>query len=129
MAVLRNGWFDSQNQQELLLAVMQAGSDSGDTHPTVQDKRKLRKNALVARKRLKDAKKLAMRLDSYELDESDLRGEQITLLQHLDSGELEREMIANNQAYGHGAGATITTRESAAYMRITDNALQSYYNS
>ena len=70
-----------------------------------------------------------MRLDSYELDESDLWWEQITLLKHLDSGQLEREMIANNQAYGHGAGTTITTRESAAYMRITDNALQSYYNS
>ena len=70
-----------------------------------------------------------MRLDSYELDESDLWWEQITLLKHLDSGQLEREMIANNQAYGHGAGTTITTRESAAYMRITDNVLQSYYNS
>ena len=40
MAVLRNGLFDSKNQQELLLAVLQDGSDSGDTNPAEQKTKK-----------------------------------------------------------------------------------------
>ena len=33
MAVLRNGLFDTQSQQELMIAVLQEQSNSGDDHP------------------------------------------------------------------------------------------------
>ena len=50
MAVLRNGLFDTQSQQELMIAVLQEQSNSGDDHPAEHDREELRRKALEARK-------------------------------------------------------------------------------
>ena len=50
MAVLRNGLFDTQSQQELMTAVLQEQSNSGDDHPAEHDREELRREALEARK-------------------------------------------------------------------------------
>ena len=62
MAVLRNGLFDSKSQRELLIAVLQEQSNSGDDQPAEHDCKELRRKALQARQQLKDAKNLANRL-------------------------------------------------------------------
>ena len=50
MAVLRNGLFDSKSQRELMIAVLQEQSNSGDDHPAEHDREELRRKALEARK-------------------------------------------------------------------------------
>ena len=45
MAVLRNGLFDRQSQQEFQNAVLQEQSNSGDDHPAGHDKQKLSRKA------------------------------------------------------------------------------------
>jgi len=50
MAVLRNGLFDTQSQQDLMTAVLQEQSQSGDDHPAEHDRQKRRRKALEARK-------------------------------------------------------------------------------
>ena len=52
MAVLRNGLFDTQSQQELMTAVLQEQSKhSGENHPAEHDRKELRMKALEARKK------------------------------------------------------------------------------
>ena len=46
MAVLRHGLFDSKSQQELMIAVLQEQSNSGDDHPAEHDRNELRRKAL-----------------------------------------------------------------------------------
>ena len=46
MAVLRNGLFDRQSQQEFQNAVLQEQSNSGDDHPAEHDRNELRRKAL-----------------------------------------------------------------------------------
>ena len=53
LAVLRNGLFDTQSQQEFMIAVLQKQSNSGGDHPVEHDREKLRSEALEARKKLK----------------------------------------------------------------------------
>ena len=86
MAVLRNGLFDPQSQQQLMTAVLQEQSQSGDDHPDEHDRQKRRRKALEARKKLKDARKLA----NKGLPESELSSPQIALLLELNSGVLEK---------------------------------------
>jgi hypothetical protein len=74
MAVLRNGLFDTQSQQELMIAVLQEQSNSGDDHPAEHDRQELRRKALEARQKLKEARKLA----NEGLPESELSSQQIT---------------------------------------------------
>jgi len=50
MAVLRNGLFDTQSQQELMTAVLQEESNSCGDHPAEHDREELRRKALEARK-------------------------------------------------------------------------------
>ena len=86
MAVVRNGLFDTQSQQELMTAVLQEQSNSGDDHPAEHDREERRRKALEARKKLKDARKLADR----GLPESELSCPQNELLLEFDSGLLEK---------------------------------------
>ena len=119
MAVLRNGLFDTQSQQELMTAVLQEQSNSGDDHLAEHNKKELRRNAFEARRKLKDARKLAYQC----IPESQLLCDQNKLLKDLDSGLLERNVLENNKAYGHGEGVKITTQEEAAVFRMSCNAL------
>ena len=91
MAVLRNGLFDHTSQRDLMIAVLQEQSNSGDEHPAEHDRKELKKNALKARKELKDAKKLADKVAVGDVLESQLLSDQITLLRHLDLGLLEKK--------------------------------------
>ncbi len=72
---------------------------------------------------MKEARKLA----DKGLPESELSSPQIALLLELNSGVLEKNMLANNKAYGHGEGVKITTKEEAAVFRMSCNALDAYF--
>ena len=123
MAVLRHGLFDSKSQQELLIAVLHEQSNSVDDPPAEHDRKKLRRNALNARKQFKVANKLAREMELGDLQEADLSWRQTELLNMLSSGLLEQTMIENNKAYGHGEGAKVTTTEQAAIFRMSYNSL------
>ena len=127
MAVLRHGLFDSKSQQELMIAVLQEQSNSGDDHPAEHDRKELRRKALEARQQLKDAKKLAEKLALEELSEAELSNEQFHLLTELNSGLLEKIMVEENKAYGHGEGVKISTKEEAAVFRMSCNSLDVYH--
>ena len=92
MAVLRNGLFDTESQQKLMIAVLEEQSNSGDDHPAEHDREELRRKALEARKKLKDARKLADRL----LPESQLSSEEHALLIQLNSGLLQKNRFGEN---------------------------------
>ena len=126
MAVLRNGLFDSQSQQDLLLAVLQERSQhKGEQQPSEREQKEFRKKALAARKKLRDARKLAAK----DIPESDLSKSQIQMLHELDIGVLEDNMLEMNQAYKHGEGVKIRTREEAAVFRMSCNELGAYWAS
>ena len=72
-----------------MLAVLEEQSNSGDDHPAEHDREELRRKALEARKKLKDARKLAAK----DLPESELSCQQIELLKELDSGLLEKKSL------------------------------------
>ena len=125
MAVLRNGMFDSQSQQDLMLAVLQERSKhKGEKHLSRREAHELRTKALAARKKLKDARKLA----EQDLPESELSKSQIALLHDLDKGVLEKNMLEMNKEYKHGEGAKIITKEDAAVLRMSCNKLDAYYD-
>ena len=128
MAILRNGWFDTNTQQELITAVLQEQSNSGDNRPAEQDRKKLRRMALDARRQLKEAKKLAYKLESDELQECDLSWQQHKMLDMLNSGLLENQVLESNTAYGHGEGTKITSKEEAACLRMSFNTLKEYFS-
>ena len=73
---------------------------------------------------MKDARKLANKV----LPESELSSEQIELLIELNSGLLQKNVLENNKAYGHGEGVKITTKEEAAVFRMSCNALDAYFD-
>ena len=130
-AVLRNGLFDIRSQRELVIAVLQEQSISGGSHLAVEsavvaehDREELRRKALEARKKLKDARRLA----NKGLPESELSSQQNQLLIELGSGLLERNVLKNNKAYGHGQGVNSTTKEEAAVFRMSLNALGAYFD-
>ena len=123
MAVLRHVLFDSKSQQELMIAVLHEQSNSVDDPPAEHDRKKLRRNALNARKQFKVANKLAREMELGDLQEADLSWRQTELLNMLSSGLLEQTMIENNKAYGHGEGAKVTTTEQAAIFRMSYNSL------
>ena len=74
-------------------------------------------------KKLKDARKLANKAPP----ESELSRQQIQLLIEFKSGLLEKNVLENNKAYGHGEGVKITTKEEAAVFRMSCNALDAYF--
>ena len=58
----------------------------------------------------------------------ELSCQQIELLIELNSGLLEKNVLENNKAYGHGEGVKITTKEEAAVFRMSCNALDAYFD-
>ena len=58
----------------------------------------------------------------------ELSCQQIELLIELNSGLLEKNVLENNKAYGHGEGVNITTKEEAAVFRMSCNALDAYFD-
>ena len=125
MAVLRNGFFDSQTQQELLQAVLQERTEKKDeVQPSQRERNELRKKAQAARKTLNDARRLA----ANDIPESELSTSQIQMIRDLDIGVLEDNMLKMNKAYKHGEGVEIRSREDAAVLRMTCNHLDAYYD-
>ena len=68
---------------------------------------------------MKDARKLANKV----LPESELSCEQIELLIEFNSGLLQKNVLENNKAYGHGEGVKNITKEDAAVWRMSHNAI------
>ena len=132
MAVLRNGLFDSKSQRELMIAVLQEQSNSGDDHPAEHDRKEHRRKALEARQRLRDARKLASKVASGDLPESELSTTQIRLLRDYDLGKLKIKREENDNAYGHGEGVQTITKEEAAVFRMSckeiDDELDAYFH-
>ena len=132
MAVLRNGLFDSKSQRELMIAVLQEESNSGDDHPAEHDRKEHRRKALEARQRLRDARKLASKVASGDLPESELSTTQIRLLRDYDLGKLKIEREENDNAYGHGEGVQTITKEEAAVFRMSckeiNDELDAYFH-
>ena len=132
MAVLRNGLFDSKSQRELMIAVLQEQSNSGGDHPAEHDRKEHRRKALEARQRLKNAKKLASKVASGDLPESELSTTQIRLLRDYDLGKLKTKREENDNAYGHGEGVQTITKEEAAVFRMSckeiDDELDAYFH-
>ena len=104
MAVLRHGLFEAADHKKLAQAILEekatnAGSeDSGDSNPTDA----MRVQALKARQDLKKALKLQRRLETGEGHE--FTPAEVTLVQRLETGQLEQDRKQANQNYGHGAG-------------------------
>ena len=124
MAVLRNGYFDSQQQLDLLHAVLQERAEREEEAQLPEHERKaLKKAAQAARKAFRDAQKL----QAKGLPDKKLTSPQIELLRDLERNVLYENMIKANKAYKHGEGAEIRTREAAALLRMSCNALQDYW--
>ena len=125
MAVLRNGWFDGQSQQQqLMMAVLQEQvENTGENPPAEHDRKELRMKALQARKKVREARKLA----EQGLPESQLSTGQMALLHELNMGVLDARRLKNDTAYGHGEGIKIRTKEEAAVLRMTCNELDAYF--
>ena len=83
---------------------------------------------MEARQRLKDAKKLASKVASGDLPESELSTTQFRLLTEYELGKLERKREENDNAYGHGEGVQTITKEEAAVFRMSCNALDAYFD-
>ena len=115
-----------------MIAVLQEQSNSGDDHPAEHDRKEHRRKALEARQRLKDAKKLASKVASGELPESELSTTQFRLLTEYELGKLERKREENDNAYGHGEGVQTITKEEAAVFRMSckeiDDELDAYFH-
>jgi hypothetical protein len=123
MAVLRNGLFDIQSQQELMNAILQEQSNSGDDSPAGRDKQKLRRKALEAREKHRKARKVA----NAGIPESEMSKKQIRMLWELNSGLLDQNRSEADTTYRHGQGIKIRTKEEAACLRITANHLDAYF--
>ena len=126
LAVLRNGIFDTRSQQELMIAVLQEQNDlmnSDDDHSPEQDKKELRGKALEAQQKLKDARKLSNKV----FIESDLSRQDLQLLKEFSCGLLDKKVKENDNAYGHGRGVRIVTKEEKACFRMSRNTLDAYW--
>jgi len=124
MAVLRNGLFDPQSQQQLMTAVLQEQAENtAENPPAGYDKKELRVKALQARKIVRDARKLA----EQRLPVQDMSNGQMALLHELNMGVLDARRLKNDTAYGHGEGIKIRTKEEAAVLRMTCNELDAYF--
>ena len=124
MAVLRQGYFDSEQQQELLHACLQERAENKkEVPPSQRERQRLRKEAQAARKAYREAKKL----QAKGLPDSELTWPQPNLLRDLEWNVLKDNVIKANQAYKHGEGAEIRTRESVAVLRMSCNQLDNYH--
>ena len=125
MAVLRNGWFDGQSQQQqLMMAVLQEQTENtGENPPAEHDRKELRMKALQARKKVREARKLA----EQGLPESQLSTGQMALLHELNMGVLDDRRLKNDTAYKHGEGIKNRTKEEAAVLRMSCNELDAYF--
>ncbi len=124
MAVLRQGYFDSEQQQELLHACLQERAENKkEVPPSQRERQRLRKEAQAARKAYREAKKL----QAKGLPDSELTWPQTNLLRDLEWNVLKDNVIKANQAYKHGEGAEIRTRESVAVLRMSCNQLDNYH--
>ena len=107
--------------RDFMVALMQGKKEELAASPQKSQKQEhLRKQALLARRHLRKAKKLVMMHTEMSEGEHDLIGK-------LDSGELEKSAIQSNKAYGYGRGVTNTSREDAALLRVTGNKLDEYF--
>ena len=111
-----------------MIAVLQEQSNSGDDHPAEHDRKEHRRKALEARQRLRDARKLASKVASGDLPESELSTTQIRLLRDYDLGKLKTEREENDNSYGHGEGVHTITKEEAAVFRMSCNELDAYFH-
>ena len=115
-----------------MIAVLQEQSNSGDDHPAEHDRKEHRRKALEARQRLRDARKLASKVASGDLPESELSTTQIRLLRDYDLGKLKIKREENDNAYGHGEGVQTITKEEAAVFRMScreiDDELDAYFH-
>ena len=87
---------------------------------------------MKARQQFKDAKKLANKVASGDLPESELSTTQIRLLRDYDLGKLKIKREENDNAYGHGEGVQTITKEEAAVFRVSckeiDDELDAYFH-
>ena len=120
---VKYGFIDTKSLAEFMFAFKQMqdeAKDSGGSHPTAAEKESLRQDALCARAKLREGKRLAH-------TNKQLSREQRELLAKLESGELEREAVAANQKYGYGEGVTRTSTEEAVLYRVSGNSLDDYH--
>ena len=104
-------------------AVLQEKSNSGDDHPAGHDKQKLRRKAHEARRKLKDARKLANR----GLSDNEMSEQQIRMMSDLYSGILDKNRDEADEAYEHGLNVKTVTKEQVASIRMTVNRLDEYF--
>ena len=124
IAVLRHGLFDFSDlvrcAQELRREAQKAG---GVTQP-VRDNAKLRREALAARRAVKEAKKF----QEWQSGGWICEPWQARQLQLLQIGELETRMSKANQAYGFGQNVqTCLTREQAMTLEVFTNGIMKDY--
>ena len=122
-ALLSHGFCEANAIQEFMDAYLHAKFYDGDIPVlSATDRETKRREALHARKKMRYAKSLQRRFD-----QQDLNDEQLELMRQYESGELERECIEKDSAYGHGSHVPRILRHEyalfiAGYKNMDDNA-------
>ena len=118
-AVLRHGLFDTRDMGEFMVAYTQLKKESRDDVVATKTRELRRVQAVRARKTLRKARSLAA---SKQL----LNANQQALVLRLHSGELHKDTIEKNQAYGYGEGVEHVSMEVATLFRYSCNQMDRY---
>jgi hypothetical protein len=124
MAVLRHGYFEPGQQQELLVAILQEQDMNKIEMITPQQREEYKMKAREARYALKMARKLdALRRNPNSI----FSVEDQNLLKDFDNGILERNVRAANKDFNHGIGSHNLTIAEAASYRMLHGPLDEYH--
>ncbi len=130
-AILRYGVFHYEDLDQLGKAYLdekarqqenRRGSSQQSAPQRAPGVSEMRRKAVQARKRYRNAVKLRRRLGE-KLGEEDLTMSQYRELRRLESGQLWQHMVACNKEYGHGIGAHAD--ETSTELRVTLAAFSS----
>ena len=134
-AMMRHGLFEFDDLQDFMVSYVQilveekqrrsaTAAASVDTMLSEDEEKqrrlRLREDALAARRRLKNARKLAKSEQPMSMSE-------LILLEQLNTGELDRLCLEKSRAYGHGDGTKSTSRDEATLFRVSYNLLDKYF--
>ena len=127
-AIIQHGLFRMDDIQEFMAVFLDQtkkvrDETSSGEHSAEQNRESLRREAVAARRTLKQAKKLAL-----VTAERDLTSQEWELVQRLDNGKLEEVLKAKERAYGHGTSLPKPMScHEAILFRVSCNQMDRYW--
>ena len=112
--------FDPRGMGEPMVAYSQLKENSVDDAVATTTMEARRSEAVRARNTLRKAQSLATSRQTLDSNQQ-------ALVLRFHSGELERDTIKNNQAYGYGEGVKRASMERASLFQVSCNQLDRYF--